>query len=470
MAFQAIFYTFTKKSNSTARPGIEGRYYNLVIKAGSGIIHPHIELDLGLNDNPSGYNYCYIPVFKKFYFIREWTFSERLWDADLDEDFLATWKTEIGSSSLYVLRSAAQYDGTIIDEFYPAVSTPNINSSTVTTFYDSLDMQSGGTFICGIIGVNSSAIGAVNYYAFTRVQFLNLMNALMSSNAWLDIGTDELSDGAQKMLYNPVQYITSCIWLPYSLSSFTSTTVASINYGWWTFAVPGNLITSFSPIKRFYNPSWSAHPQSTARGMFTDHAPYTRRYFDLPPFGHIELDTAVFTASHPAHFQVDCDIITGAGFLRVEDSEGQIFQNVQAQIGVTIQVAQLSYNLDSQISAATSIAGVVGNVLSGNIGGAITSGISAIGDGIKSQIPVLQSTGMNGGTAGLYGGRATITSVFYPIVDDNIAEHGRPLCKIVKLSTLPGYQLIEHGDVEMPGTREETDSVRELLESGYYYE
>ena len=53
--------------------------YDCLVRNGTGIINPKIELDYGLTTNPSQYNYCYIADFGRYYFIREWTFDAGLW-------------------------------------------------------------------------------------------------------------------------------------------------------------------------------------------------------------------------------------------------------------------------------------------------------------------------------------------------------------------------------------------------------
>ena len=113
MAFVVNFYNFAKRENSTARPS-GGTSFNCILKSESSIINPTIELQLSIDTAPS-YNYAYIPSYNRYYFVKEWTFNNRLWSASLSVDVLATYKTEIGNSFLYVTRSSAAFVRSIGD-------------------------------------------------------------------------------------------------------------------------------------------------------------------------------------------------------------------------------------------------------------------------------------------------------------------------------------------------------------------
>ena len=113
------FYSINKKQNSTKRPADSGVTYDCKLKEECSILTPNIKLDLGLSTAPS-FNYAYISDWGRYYFVKNWTFYNRLWEADLEVDVLGTYKTEIGNSSMYVLRSASNYDTNIIDTYYPA--------------------------------------------------------------------------------------------------------------------------------------------------------------------------------------------------------------------------------------------------------------------------------------------------------------------------------------------------------------
>ena len=122
---QAIFYTFTKRINSTAVPASGGTSYNIILKEDSGLLQPEIFLKWTGSGSPCAFNYVHIPDFQRYYWISNWTYSERQWGASLSVDVLASWKTQIGAAEKYVLRSYAESDPHVLDKLYPAKAERN---------------------------------------------------------------------------------------------------------------------------------------------------------------------------------------------------------------------------------------------------------------------------------------------------------------------------------------------------------
>jgi len=115
MSFPVHFYSFAKKVNSTARPTGTPVSYNFVLKGPNSILSPVIQLALPITQAPN-WNYCYIPIYDRYYFVSDWDWSEnRLWYASCQVDVLATYKTVIGNKQYYVLRSATEYNPDLID-------------------------------------------------------------------------------------------------------------------------------------------------------------------------------------------------------------------------------------------------------------------------------------------------------------------------------------------------------------------
>ena len=117
-----VFYKFTKKENSTARPQGGGFSVAGILNENTSIISPSLSIKFGVDI--TGYNYAYIPDFKRFYNVLSWGFALGLWRCDLYVDVLASYKTEIGAMNNYILRSGSAHNGNIIDGLYP--TTPQI--------------------------------------------------------------------------------------------------------------------------------------------------------------------------------------------------------------------------------------------------------------------------------------------------------------------------------------------------------
>ena len=164
MAVTVTLFSFSKNPDSTARP-TGGRDFDCTIISPSSVISPEIRLSLG-GSNPSGYNYAKIPDFNRYYWITDWTYDAGIWIATLMVDVLATYRDQIGASSQYVLRAAAEGDGYIMDTLYPTTDQYTIQTTPISgqPFYKDLV---NGEYILGVIGAGSSGLqmGAVTYYA-----------------------------------------------------------------------------------------------------------------------------------------------------------------------------------------------------------------------------------------------------------------------------------------------------------------
>jgi hypothetical protein len=118
MAITVTLYTLSKRENSTKQPSSGGTDYSCVMIDDTSLMNPTFKLSIATN--PIGKNYCYVPDFNRYYFITDISTHQNFWYISCTCDVLASFKTEIGSGSHYVLRAAAEYDEYISDSFYGA--------------------------------------------------------------------------------------------------------------------------------------------------------------------------------------------------------------------------------------------------------------------------------------------------------------------------------------------------------------
>ena len=500
MSVTVDFYTFSKKVNSTARPtGQPSATYNCILKHGCGVMSPVISLDLGLATNPQTLNYCYISDFGRYYFVKEWTWEERLWHIYLEEDLLATWKTEINATSCYVLRSASTYDGLIMDELYPTkpFALNKVNQATSNPWPADL---ASGYYVVGIINMDSSAVGAVSYYVMTNNQFKTFCTSLMQNTNWLNVPNDFLNGGMDenllKTLFNPIQYVASCKWYPFAPP--TSGSVSDLPYGWWTLnGVSASRLDPDGVASVSFTIAVPDHPQATTRGEYLNSSPYTRLTLYAGPFGEMTIDPDIYTRTQSIRCDIACDCISGIGTMELNVDILSSYPNtitnvVQTQMAVDIQIAQMGVDRLSQAetivtgtydtlasglqtaAAATNITNLlnpVAGVLSTAAQGAqaVSTGVHAIANGIRASVPQLQSSGINGSIA-CYQVRPHLRAEFYELVAEDLPDNGRPLCQVKQLSSLTGFVMVKDGNVELPGTLNEGAAVKAYLESGVFLE
>ena len=465
MGFTVRLFTLSKRDNSTKRPTGNGTEYSCIIKSGSGILHPTISLDLGKVNDPSQYNYAYIPDFDRYYFIEEWYFERALWTASLKVDVLATYKTEIGNSHLYVMRCASENDGAIIDTLYPAKSGCSFASETKTNPW-----SSNMTYVVGIVSQNATC-GSLVHYAMGRASFTAICQWLLSDVVTEDNGfsLDDCSLELQRSLVEPLQFIKTCVLLPVAIGDTHGTTGGYVTVWGWRTEQGGKVLDENSAIVKSYSFAIHKHPDTNSRGNYVNTAPFTSITLTVPPFGTFDIDTSVTCNASTVDVTIRIDQITGKGTLTVS-CNGIVLNRIESQIGIPISMSSVTRDY---LGTASNIGGAVGGALSGFATGGVAGGVLGSLSGIGNALQSIQARANTIGTTGSYGtllGDFRLDHQFFrPIADDN-THNGRPLCAMRTLNTLSGYMIVQDGDVAINGTSSEDAQVRQYLETGFYYE
>ena len=467
MGFTVNLFTFSKRDNSTKRPTGTGTEFSCVLKSGSGIMRPVLSFDIGLSSDPSSYNYAYISAFDRYYFIEEWYFDRALWTATLKVDVLATYKSNIGSASLYVLRAAGASDGDIIDTLYPAKTGCSFSSVTKTNPW-----QSANCFVVGCVS-KEATMGSLKYYVLGSGQLTTMCQSLMDKDNIItaDHGFDltELSPALQLSLVDPIQYVKTCIMLPVAyteMSNYGSTEQVYV-YNFTPGLIQGIVIQPNTRVSKTYSFSIPKHPDTNSRGNYVNSSPFTSLSLTIPPWGTIDIDTSVTANASTLDVDVDLDPITGKAILVVK-ANNIVLNRLECQVGVPISLSSVTRDY---IGAATSALGAVGGMISGfagNVGGFIGAA-SGVGNAVESIMPRAQTIGNTGSFVSNRGDFRLDAQFFRPVNDDN-THNGRPLCQVKTISSLSGYMLIQDGDVATSGTSAEDVAIRNYLESGFYYE
>lgn len=465
MSYTVDLYTLTKRSNSTLYPSSGATTYNCNIKNGSGILTPKIELNLGVTADPSQFNYCHIPNFDRWYYVTEWYYDRGLWTGTCKVDVLATYKSQIGSTSLYVLRASAASDGAVIDTFYPTKAGCTFDNSTISNPYNFniFSATDPPQFCVGIVSEDGK-IGSMDYFMIGGAQLEILCDYLINDFVSVTNQFDaaDASMALQASLIDPIQYIKSCYLIPFTTTEYAdvSTGAAPVKCCHFSTGAAGLKIDRGTTITKTFTFTIKKHPQTSARGNFVNVAPYTLLTLSFPPFGVIQIDTTVTANASSLTVDVAVDVITGKGKLTVR-CNGVVLNTLEAQLGVPIQLSQVS---SDYLGAATS---AVNGLIQG-----LTTGFgltSMIGNAVNALTPREQSVGQGGAFTQLTGHFA-LYHQFFTIVNDDNTHFGRPYCQVTTPSSLGGYMLIQDGDVPIPGTKAEADEIRSLLEGGFYYE
>ena len=404
-------YRFEKKINSTAIPDITTPD---TVMSGQliGPFTPYqltVRLELTDNSVMPVYNYARIGAFNRYYFVR-WAYVGGFWHASLSCDVLASFRNEILGSQQYVLRSASQSDPKIIDTKYP--TTGDVTRQYQTMSYSTMfgiNAASDGAIVMGVINDSGYNTGAATYYIMSMATFSAFMTQMLSSIDWAGISASEISKELQKALINPVQYIVSCIWLPFDPTTYINSSnyqTTTIRLGWWTFTTMSTVAiiglgatTEILVSKTITVPK---HPQSY-RGSFLNLSPFTEHMLTFWPFGTFQLDTTDLIDTTTLTLDVSMDLFSGAATLRIRnqtsDATAKAIATARTNLAVQIPTGQIAVNIQNFDSAIT-MAGVTaaGPVLDAMLGAVSPSLPEGWGQG----------SGVGGGgqtAAGLGGGR-----------------------------------------------------------------
>lgn len=493
MSFKVNFWAFSKRPNSTKRPSTTpDNSFDCTLKGPCSIMAPVFEVNYGnAGTDPIGYNYCYVPAFDRYYWVSDWVNDGPIWECRAVEDELATWKTAIGNSSQYILRSSYSYDGNVVDNFYPT-KAGQTTSEQATSFWPS--NPNSGYYVLGIINCDQGAdhAGAVAYYVFSTAQLESFMRVLMDNVTGQDIFTgfhdqdSNLSTSVYKSLFDPMQYITSCIWLPFQPHTMREAGLDSglskVPYGYWELDCSGIItprvcdrldLSHYCKTQSLTFATVPKHPQAATRGNYLNLSPFSRYSLFFKPFGLIPIDPVYMQNANALYCTVDLDCITGQAVLNLStvSSGGTPFYTQTAQVGVPIALAQMSRDyLGAAMSAAGGVAGAIMSGLTGNIPGVFANAAGAIGSTLENMMPQLSTTGANGSFVEMYQD-TVLSAVFLPLVDEDNADRGRPLCKLGTISSYPGYLVIADPDVSIQeANRSEMDAIRGYMADGFFYE
>ena len=496
---QIKFYSgFTKRVNSTKQPGTATATLTGTLKEECSLENPVILLEnLSPNTLP-GYVYAYIPTFSRYYFVAGWTYNPPYWECSLNEDYLASWKTNIGNTSAYIDRCAADYDGDLIDSQYITKATVQSSLTALTSEYYFTGTISG----CYVVGVingetsyNSQLGGGITYYVLDEGDMRAMVSYLLSTNFLNSVGfssvqslTQQLSQEVAKAFVKPFDFIVSVMWYPFPVSKFATGADVQIKVGYWDIATniaTGKLLTN-TMVSFSVTGTLPQHPQAATRGNYLNYAPYTRMDVTIPPFGTFPLDLSFRNLGNGFRCETYLDTISGKAELYVHLYDGgsiyiqqsTVVNELSAQMGVPIQIAQISadyigatQNLIQGAGAAIT-GGATGFLTGGPLGavyGAVSSAFPSVVNAVTCMQPQVSAKGVDGCT--LYPQiKPRISSQFMILVEEDNAEMGRPLRQIRTISTLPGFIKCFEVTVDYPCMDSEKKAIHDYLMTGFFYE
>lgn len=455
------FYSFAKRLNSTKQPTGTGTDLSCLVKSDSSIVNPVIEL----STDPTGYNYCYIASFSRYYYIDDIVFVKGIWNVYCHVDVLASYKTAIGNTSGYCTRASAMYDGTIQDDAWTVTTDYTLEISDSAAQYTWTGFNNG-YYVVGVKGNTSGAVNGVIYYQLTPAKYSIFINEFYNrtgDNTFFG----NLARGVADSIYNLSDFIVSCRWYPFELEA--TTTEEDVYIG------SKKVSNMTAPILKEYPVSvqrWTfavpKHPEASGRGVYMNAAPYTRYVIKTPWGMNIPLDSFYMRDRTSLNLDMSVDFTTGQAALYYGHSipNAGFYADFTTYVNFGVEIPLSGTNVNVSSLVGNTIKAPV-NAFTGNPLGALSS----VGNALLSAQPDPEPIPARGGYAPLTMSQPFLASYFYGVAHVDYIHHGRPYCRNVAPSTLgSGYMQYETYSVAITGTSEEAGSINSYMMSGIYYE
>lgn len=451
-----IYSNFSKRRNSTKQP-TGGTDTSVNIKDGCSVENPVFLID-GINLNA---NYCKWDG--NYYFIEDIILSNaNIYELRCSMDVLATFKTQIGSSTQFVERAASSYDPMVCDNLLSSTQEIVGLYSVQTTLSN---MDTTGSYL-----LNTISKEGINVYAF---QTMREINGILSNTSY--DGIDDNNQSTLKALVQTVglnildasAYVSNVMWVPFAYNSLLGTS-EEVGVGFWSLhGFTGKRLTNFG-----YNGSGSVSMPSNVYAS-TDfrhnHPEYSRYTIYLPGVGTVALPSICASAS--ITYSYSMDYLTGAitWLIYSEDSGATtIIGQYAGQIGISIPWSTIRVDAISLMESVLAPSINMNGGYSSMAQSAAHAGFQAARNTLETQTSIHGGSGNHMMLALRPNIRVNCTN--YGCKEFPLAEAGRPLYEHKQINTLSGYVQCAGASLDIPGMGNEKEKVNSYLNNGFYYE
>lgn len=536
MGFNVYFANSGKPENSTHQFSLVGMApYNCTLKAGTSISNPVLTLQLSFNDFNalSVCNVACIPDWNyRYYFVTDWKYDGRLCICSLSVDVLASYWDALKTKSYYVSRSASLIDRRIVDTTFPTTSNQRAMYSASTENPFQPPSTDYGCYIIGIVSKYGGLDGAVSYYVMGYLQFMTLMTKIFTINNYGTLGTtgtnnDTFTSDLAEAMINPLQYISSIMWYPFSTASLNTLgfleSTTTVYCGYTTISMGLTIYrfddaTLYKRVSNLITFTISHHPLYNDANSFLNLSPYSEYRLNFYPFGTFTIDGDYLQGYSNLYCLWSVDLRSGRGILNVgcaytgtDALTWKIpanFITAEAQIGVPVPTSTIQTmipdmgivgnaglvasgmglfdGLGSAVkSAFQNYGGIVGGRIGDVVGNAISDTISTVGTLVDEAGQMLKSSGVGSallqtmsspnisgtqGSISLYNKQMVALNSWFKVYgQQDTPRMGAPLCQVVQLSTLSGYTVCNHAIADIQSaTFSEKRKIENFLNTGFY--
>ena len=455
-----LYKNFKKRKNSTLQPSGEYLEADCILKNGTSIVNPTIQLQLAFNSDYSNYNYCHIPDFGRFYYIRDLVWNNSIAEFVLVSDIMASFKSDIGAYNGLISRSSAAFNTYLVDNTVVVENRNPIISNIALEYSRSLAVR---VYVSSFDnGVQSFLMTPAEYKAFT-VWAVNTIDGIFS---------------------NASQYITSAEIIDKNATTqgerVSSIKISSVEYTPSSavyFLPPENYNTVIHrEIFRFTVPE---HPQAAIYGKF----------LNSPAFRKIRVESGVTGSTEvPFYGSGDCVFTTHtasgscSGFCSIRSVGAENTDITRAVYGAipvnfSVQIPTIGAGIsggdaiNAMTSAVTALAGFAAAPATG--GATIPAALSGTVSTVKSGLDMLYAAPSCAGSVGDPFSLSTFGSVnisYIPVTGLANSQKGRPFNSVGTVSNYAGFLMLENVNHATNARADEKTEIESTMERGFYYE
>lgn len=447
-----VWTNFSKKVNSTLQP-TGGTQISVVLKENCSIENPVFIVSTPMTD------YTYVEAFGHYYFVSDIVnLNAGQSEIHCGIDPMATYKTEIGATSAFVL-----YDGTSNTEIPDSrLSTKTTATYAIQTGTMRSDLSNTGSFIVSLNGVKK-----VGSYVVPE-SFINLLVPDITTVFDQFIhGTDPfdaIRDSIKQLVGSGQisQNIRDVRWIPFSVTG-DQTTLLEI--GMYEVVNDNGIQVSGSKIiDRLSKVTSSSIAIPWQFSDWRNSDAYTQISVYIPFIGLVSYPASALKGSSSIYLRSSLDKITGDFVVEVITDTAVTLGTYGASTGVAIPVG------------SSTIGGV-------NLVNSIMSGVSAIkntsfaglaGSILNASQPLSQSVGgiSSGASIGLDQNVKVISICHDTTVSPSSVSSamGTPTMAVKTLGNLSGYIQCSGASVSGSMHAGDREAINGMLNAGFFYE
>lgn len=504
---QLNLYQMNQENNRVDKDLISVGALSGTLREETSIINPVILIEFNKAIN---FNYVYIPLFNRYYFINEIvSVRTNLWRLSLSCDVLMSYKSDILNLECYIARNENEYNDYIEDKYLPLEYKQDIEYINLTTqeFGNKYNFFTGWTMFFTSIAVNEKVKNETEEQLESpfkdynnEVSYISSFEAGSSNFRIVQYieGDSEnykanLETIAKSILNddNIASYFLSCIIFPISTNAVVMSGMGSVPLDGLYYK--DTKITLAQGDVHLLN-SDTLQPLLFGNGNvigkynnFLDYEPYTTYEIWLPFHGWEKLPALLVVGKTISVYYL-LNSSSTKGSIIIKNSDDIVVYQGDCVIGVEIALNTTNNKeIENRKWSAglTMASSVIGGVLMGGAGamtgnlGLMSAGFGLTIGGVTNfagQMITLRSEGngkVSDGNVGLFSDRNIILKISStPLALDSLPKYakyvGRPLQENKKLNTLTGYTIVGGVHIEdiTNATQNEKNEIESLLRKG----